>query len=92
LQKGWVAIDRFRLEEIVRSFELLSDTSCGEVKIGKDDTCSFFLYPYLMGYELFEKEDPDPGFETWSRDVYRHWVLFLAHVKKLENNGKKQSS
>ncbi|HNT95870.1 MAG TPA: hypothetical protein PKM99_07125 [Thermotogota bacterium] len=85
-------IETQKIRELILAFQLVNDSPYPSAELKKDDNCSFFLYPYLIGYELFEREDGTPMVESWSREIYRRWVYFLTNVRKLENKRRKESS
>ncbi len=85
-------IEKQKLSDLIRAFHLVNDAPYPAAELKRDENCSFFLYPYLIGYELFEREEGTPVFESWSREVYRRWIYFLTNVKRLENKGRKESS
>ncbi len=85
-------IERQKLSDLIHAFHLVNDAPYPSAELKRDENCSFFLYPYLIGYELFEREEGTPVFESWSREVYRRWIYFLTNVKRLENKGRKESS
>jgi len=83
-------IDKLKLDDMIRSFLLVNDSPYSNAELKRDENCSFFLYPYLIGFELFEREVETPVFESWSREVYRRWVHFLTTVQRLENKRRKK--
>lgn len=92
IREGLKKIDFDRLSEISRSSVFVNEVPCKVKEITEDGSRSFFFYPYLLSFELFEHKHPEDEYRSWVHEIYRNWIQFLGVFRNRENKERKEPS